>query len=101
MCAISLHVVSWAIGVLSKELERGIAWLAILVKRRNEMSEELKPKCKLIGTDGNVFALAGQVSKVLKAAGQKEKANEFQHKLMRCASYDDALILMGEYVEIE
>lgn len=29
-----------------------------------------KPKCKLIGGDGNVFAVIGAVSKALKRAGQ-------------------------------
>ena len=63
--------------------------------------EAEKPKCKLIGTDGNVFALAGQVSKVLKNAGQPEKAKEFTEKLFQCGSYNEALVLMGNYVEIQ
>jgi len=60
-----------------------------------------KPICKLIGTDGNVFALGGRVSQALKKAGEKEKAKEFSQKLFRCGSYDEALALMGEYVDIE
>ena len=59
-----------------------------------------KPACKLVGTDGNVFALAGRVSKALKQAGQAEQAKEFQGKLFQCGSYDEALILMQEYVEV-
>ena len=37
-----------------------------------------KPKCKLIGTDDNVFALAGQVSRALKRAGYPDKVKEFR-----------------------
>ena len=59
-----------------------------------------KPKCKLAGTDGNVFALAGQVSRALKRAGQPEQAKDFQGKLFKCGSYDEALQLMMEYVEV-
>jgi len=59
-----------------------------------------KPKCKLVGTDGNVFALAGVVSRCLKKAGQPEKATEFTSKLFQCGSYDEALCLMGDYVDI-
>ena len=59
-----------------------------------------KPICELIGTDGNVFALAGQVGKALKRDGQPEKATEFYEKLKATKSYDEALTLMGEYVEI-
>lgn len=59
-----------------------------------------KPKCKLVGTDGNVFALAGRVTSALKKAGQTDKATEFSGKLFKCHSYEDALSLMSEYVDI-
>lgn len=62
--------------------------------------EERKPRCKLIGTDGNVFALAGQVSQALKKAEQLDKAKEFYARLPQCKSYGEALCLMSEYVEI-
>ena len=52
-------------------------------------------------TDGNVFALAGRVSKALKQVGQVEQAKEFTQKIFQCRSYDEALVLMGEYVEIQ
>ena len=60
----------------------------------------MKPKCKLTGTDGNVFALAGRVGKALKRAGQADKAREFYEKLPNCGSYDEALRLMMEYVDV-
>jgi hypothetical protein len=63
-------------------------------------AEVKKPQVKLVGTDGNVFALAGIVSKALKAAGQREKASEFMTKLFACESYSAALFLMTEYVEV-
>ena len=62
--------------------------------------EAKKPQCPLIGTDGNVFMLAGRVTAALRKAGQREKADEFGKKLHECESYDKALVLMGEYVEI-
>lgn len=58
------------------------------------------PKCKLVGTDGNVFALAGVVASTLKKAGFPEKAKEMQGRLFKCGSYEDALVMFGEYVEI-
>ena len=64
------------------------------------LTKNPKPKCKLIGTDGNVFVLAGKVSKALRDAGQPDKAQEFEGKLFKCCSYDDALNLMQEYVEV-
>ena len=60
-----------------------------------------KPKCKLIGTDGNIFALAGRVQKTLKKEGLKEQAEEFMALLTNCGSYDEAIRLIMEYVEVE
>ena len=64
-------------------------------------TESKKPTCKLIGENGNVFALAGIVSKCLKRAGMSDKAKEFQEKVFDCGSYDEALQLMMQYVEVE
>lgn len=62
--------------------------------------EPAKPECELTGVDGNVFALAGKVSQTLKRAGLRDKASEFVEKLPQCESYDEALILMQDYVEV-
>ena len=61
----------------------------------------MKPKCKLIGQDGNIFNLAGIASKVLKKAGQADKAKEMTTRIFACGSYEEALNIIGEYVEIE
>jgi len=60
-----------------------------------------KPKCKLVGTDGNVFAIIGNVSACLRRAGQAEKAQEFRTKAMQSASYGDVLSLCFDYVEVK
>jgi len=58
-------------------------------------------KVKLVGEDGNVFAIIGRVSKALRKAGMSDKANEFWERAMNSASYDEVLMLVGEYVEVE
>jgi len=68
------------------------------LKKEKNMS---KPICKLVGTDGNVFAIIGNVSKSLKKAGLAEKATEFTSKAFNSGSYDEVLQLAMEYVEIE
>ena len=55
---------------------------------------------QLIGTDGNVFALGGKVSRALKLGGHPELASEFTSSLFKCSSYDEALQLIMEYVEV-
>lgn len=61
-----------------------------------------KPKCKLIGEDGNIFNLMGIASRALKKNGMKEQASEMVEKITKTAkSYHEALNIIGEYVEIE
>lgn len=59
-----------------------------------------KPVCKLLGTDGNAFALIGKVDTALKKAGLHEQATEFKNKAFNCESYDALLVLIGKYVEV-
>jgi len=60
-----------------------------------------KPKCKLTGEDGNVFAIIGRVSRALKQANQKDKASEFQALAMAAKSYDEVLRLCFDYVDVK
>lgn len=59
------------------------------------------PECKLTGTDGNVFAIIAKVSKTLKRAGHRDKAEEFCSAAMSSKSYDDVLALCFKYVDVQ
>ena len=59
-----------------------------------------KPECKLVGEDGNIFSLMGLASRALKKAGLVEQAKEMTSKVTKCESYEDALNVIGEYVEV-
>jgi len=61
----------------------------------------LKPKCKLIGEDGNIFFVLGRVRQALKASGNSEQAEEVSERVMVCGSYDEALKIIMEYVDVE
>ena len=61
----------------------------------------IKPKCKLVGTDGNVFCLAGKVMAALRKAGYPEKSKEFSDALNKCPSYVAAWCVIHKYIEIE
>jgi len=62
----------------------------------------MKPKCKVIGEDGNIFNLMGIVSKTLKEAGEHEKADEMVKRITTQAeSYDEALAMLMDYVDVE
>lgn len=60
-----------------------------------------KPKCKLIGQDGNIFNLIGIASRSLRHAGLADKAKEMSDKVMKSQSYSEALSIIMEYVEVE
>lgn len=63
--------------------------------------EIIKPKCALIGEDGNIFNLMGIASRTLKRNGMKEEATEMCNRITSEAkSYDDALMILQDYVEI-
>ena len=61
----------------------------------------LRPKMPLIGQDGNIFAIMGRASRLLKNAGQSDKAKEMCNRVMSCDSYHKALNVISEYVETE
>ncbi len=60
-----------------------------------------KPPCRLVGTDGNVFAIIGRVREALRAAGQADRAAEFTSRAFAAGSYDAVVRLCFEYVEVE
>ena len=62
--------------------------------------ERIKPDCPLIGTDGNIFHLIGKASETLRKNGMQEQAEEMRNSIFQCQSYDSALSIIGDYVNI-
>ena len=60
-----------------------------------------RPKMKLLGEDGNIFAIMGRASRLLKNAGQIDKAKEMCDRVTASQSYSEALNIVSEYVETE
>lgn len=60
-----------------------------------------RPVCRLIGTDGNVFAIIGKVRRTLREAGQPQRAIAFSERAFQSRSYDEVLQLCMEYVEVQ
>ena len=60
-----------------------------------------RPKMKLLGEDGNIFAIMGRASRLLKNAGQSDKAKEMCDRVTASQSYSEALNIVSEYVETE
>ena len=60
-----------------------------------------KPRCKLIGKDGNIFNLVGLAVRALRSAGQEGNAKEMTAKVFSSKSYEEALAIIMDYVEVE
>ncbi len=73
------------------------------MRKETKMSEPVcKPVCKLIGTDGNIFALMGRVSKTMRKAWISDKEiKKMQNEVMNSESYSAALRVLSNYVVIE
>lgn len=84
----------------------GGKWLSDYVNNRlggfvtEETAEQKKPDCKLIGEDGNIFNLMGIASRTLRRNGMAEQAVEMRDRIRASDSYDKALCIIGEYVNI-
>jgi hypothetical protein len=63
--------------------------------------ERKKPRCKLVGSDGNIFALLGVASSALKKNGQREDAENMRERVYASRSYYEALGIITEYVDDE
>ena len=84
----------------------GGTWLSDYVPNKlggfieNAAPERKKPDCKLIGEDGNIFNLMGLAARTLRRNGLTEQATEMTERITGCGSYDEALGIIGEYVNI-
>jgi len=59
------------------------------------------PTVKLIGEDGNIFNILGKCAKALKDNGQNNEATELTNKVFASSSYEEALTICMEYVNVE
>lgn len=59
-----------------------------------------KPDCPLIGQNGNIYNLMGIAGQTLREHGMEEQAKEMFQRITQCQSYDSALSVIGDYVNI-
>lgn len=60
-----------------------------------------KPEMELAGHDGNIYSILGRASNLLKQAGMRDEAKEMCQRVTSCGSYDEALLIVSEYVQTE
>ena len=70
------------------------------IQEQKSSLEGVKPDCPLIGEDGNIFHIIGIASEALRENGMQEQAEEMRSRIFQCRSYDSALSIIGDYVNI-
>lgn len=64
------------------------------------LTEKIKPIAQLTGENCNVFNLTGICVKALKREKQNDEALDLMLRVLRAHTYDDAIVIMGEYCEL-
>lgn len=70
------------------------------IQEQKSSLEGVKPDCPLIGEDGNIFHIIGIASEALRENGMQEQAEEMCSRIFQYQSYDSALSIIGDYVNI-
>ena len=103
---IELDIGRLAMWRLCSHEQFGGTWLSDYVPNRlggfisEQKPDKIKPDCKLIGEDGNIFNLMGLAARTLRCNGLAEQATEMTGRIYACGSYEEALCIIGEYVNI-
>lgn len=61
----------------------------------------MKPTVIFTGENGNIYNLLGIASRALKKVSQRDKATEMRSRVTKSKSYDEALLIIMEYVEVD
>jgi len=82
----------------------GSVWLSDYLPNRlgvepSQPKASAKPRCPMIGADGNVFNLMGIVAETLRQNSMGDAAKEMRQRVMTSGSYDAAPAIMTDYVE--
>ena len=77
----------------------------IEIDRQPQTEQQVAPPPKmridLTGPGGNIYSVMALVSEALNKDGQREQATEMCGRVFAAGSYEAALAIMGEYMEIE
>ena len=84
----------------------GGTWLSDYVPNRlggfvQEERQPQRPKMKLLGQDGNIYAILARASMCLKEAGMQDQIDEMFQRCAASGDYHKALNIISEYVETE
>jgi hypothetical protein len=84
----------------------GGTWLSDYVPNRRggfvrSQQPPQKPKMELLDQDGNIYAILGRASMLLKEAGMRDQIDEMFQRCAASGDYYKALHIISEYVDTE
>ena len=102
---VKLNIGKFAMWRIQTHGRFGGTWLSDYVPNRlggflHQPSRQ-KPTMSLIGMDGNIFAVMGKASSLLKEAGMGDLVSHMVQRVTTCGDYSKALNIISEYVETE
>ena len=103
MDGIELDTGRLALWRLRTHAQFGGTWLSDYLPNRLGVEENVqngKPDCPRIGANGNIFNLMGIAARTLAENDRNDEAKEMCRRVIQCGSYDAALCVIGEYVNI-
>ena len=103
---VELQVGKLAMWRIQTHGQFGGTWLSDYVPNRlggfiQEQPAPAKPSMELLGHDGNIFAIMGHASQLLRRAGLKDQSEEMVQRVTACGDYYQALNIISEYVDTE
>ena len=103
---VELNMGKLAMWRLQTHDQFGGTWLSDYMPNRlggfvKETPAPQKPKMKLDGMDGNIYAVLGQASMLLNEAGMRDQIDEMFQRCEASGDYYKALHIISEYVETE
>lgn len=102
---VKLDVGKLAIWRIQTHEQFGGTWLSDYVPNRLggfvQEPPRQKPTMSLLGMDGNIFAVMGRASVLLKEAGMGDLVSHMVQRVTTCGDYYKALNIISEYVETE
>lgn len=91
-------------GVLNVHFWQGDGWYRVMdndPRTPQTPPTPYKPKMKLLGQDGNIFAILGRAGRLLRENGQGDLVQEMTHRVQESGNYYKALNIISEYVQTE
>lgn len=103
---VKLNIGKFAMWRIQTHDRYGGTWLSDYVPNRlggfiQAEPQPQKPRMELAGQDGNIYAVLGRTSMLLKEAGMQDKIDEMFQRCAASGNYYKALNIISEYVETE